>query len=101
MSHGNPPPVQLFEKVVHLFSVCGCFIGDSITKLHPLPGYSMGPIVWRGDFAVMNDRAFPQFLQAWSFLVIEGTFALIAGVGYGSLTQAVEPEKPLRVSKLI
>ena len=32
---------------------------------------------------------------------IEGTFALIAGVGYGSLTEAVEPEKPPRSPKLI
>jgi hypothetical protein len=30
---------------------------------------------------------------------IEGTFALIAGVGYGSLTEAVEPEKATSVSK--
>jgi hypothetical protein len=36
---------------------------------------------------------------AWPFLAIEGAFALIAGVGYGSLTEAVEPEKPPRVSK--
>jgi 8-oxo-dGTP pyrophosphatase MutT (NUDIX family) len=28
-----------------------------------------------------------------------GDFVLIAGVGYGSLTEAVEPEKPPRVSK--
>jgi hypothetical protein len=38
-------------------------------------------------------------VYGWS--AIEGTFVLIAGVGYGSLTEAVEPEKPPLSPKFI